>query len=245
MVSDKRLAGKTALVTGASRGIGKAIAEAFSMAGSDLVLIARSQDELSATALACARGGAKVVAETVDLGDTTQIDELFSRLLKRGVNLDILINCAAIMIKGLLDSYSVSDFERMFAVNVTAPMLLSQKAIPKMRERGGGTIVNISSLSGCFGVQKFPGFGPYDMTKYALWGLTEMLAIENMKHNIRVNQVSLSAVDTQMYRSVAPAGLKANLTAEDVAKHVLYLASSDSEPLTGENIILTGMAPAR
>ncbi len=245
MATEARLAGKTALVSGASRGIGKAIAEAFSAAGSNLVLIARTQDDLSATALACARNGAKVVAETVDLEHSDQIETLFSRIALRGVQLDILVNNAAIMIKALLDQYTIRDFEKMFAVNVTAPMLLSQKALPMMRERGGGTIVNISSLSGCFGVQKFPGFGPYDMTKYALWGLTEMLAIENMQHNIRVNQLSLSAVDTQMYRSVAPAGLKANLSLEAVARQVLYLASNESEPLTGENIILTGMAPSR
>ncbi|MGB5138712.1 MAG: SDR family oxidoreductase, partial [Candidatus Zixiibacteriota bacterium] len=154
------------------------------------------------------------------------------------------VNNAAILIKSLLAEYKPADFQAMLAINVTAPLLLSQKVLPMMIERGGGTIVNISSLSGCFGVQKFPGFGAYDMTKYALWGLTEMLALENMNNNIRVNQISLSGVDTQMMRSALPPGVKANLAAEQVAKHVLYLASDDSEPLTGENIILTGIAPA-
>ncbi len=245
METTKLLGGKTALISGAGRGVGRAIAESLAAAGADLVLIARSKDELSTTALECAKAGAKVLAETVDLADSRQIDGLFSLLVSRGIKLDILINNAAILIKNLLEEYELPDFEKMIAVNVTAPLMLSQRAIPMMKERGGGTIVNISSLSGCFGVQKFPGFGAYDITKYALWGLTEMLAIENMKYNIRVNQLSLSAVDTAMFRSAAPPGLKAALKAEEVGKHVLYLASAESAPLTGENVILTGMAPAR
>lgn len=233
------------MISGAGRGVGRAVAESFAAASADLVLIARSKDELSATALACAQAGAKVLAETVDLADIKQIDGLFTLLANRGIKLDILVNNAAILIKNLLEKYELTDFGKMIAINVTAPLALSQRAIPMMKERGGGTIVNISSLSGCFGVQKFPGFGAYDITKYALWGLTEMLAIENMKHNIRVNQLSLSAVDTAMFRSAAPPGLEAALKAEEVGKHVLYLASADSAPLTGENVILTGMAPAR
>lgn len=242
---NKSLIGKTALITGAGRGVGRAIASKFAEAGADLVLIARSQDELSSTAIECAATGVKVIAETVDLSETSQIDSLFSVLDTRGVALDLLVNNAAILIKGRLEEYSLTDFNRMLAVNVIAPLALSQKAIPMMKARGGGAIVNISSLSGCFGVQKFSGMGAYDTTKYALWGITEMLAIENMQHNIRVNQISLSAVDTAMFRAAAPPGIKAALLAEDVGKHVLYLASADSAPLTGENIILTGMAPAR
>ncbi len=245
MKTEKPLSGRTALISGAGRGVGRAIAETFAAAGADLVLIARSKDELSATALECGRAGARVLAETVDLADIKQIDRLFTSLVGQRLKLNILVNNAAILIKSLLEEYDLADFDKMFAINVTAPLALSQRAIPIMKELGGGTIVNISSLSGCFGVQKFPGFGAYDITKYALWGLTEMLAIENMKHNIRVNQLSLSAVDTAMFRSAAPPGLKAALKAEDVGRHVLYLASEDSAPLTGENVILTGMAPAR
>lgn len=244
-IMNKRLNGKTALVTGAGRGVGRAIALAFAAAGADLVLIARSTDELSSTAIECQATGVNVVAETVDLAEAPQINSLFDILIARGIKLDILINNAAILIKGNLEEYSVSDFQKMLAINVVAPLILSQKAIPMMKARSGGTIVNISSLSGCFGVQKFPGMGAYDTTKYALWGITEMLAIENMQYNIRVNQISLSAVDTAMFRAAAPPGIKAALFAEDVGKHVLYLASDDSAPLTGENIILTGMAPAR
>lgn len=245
MEREKRLSGHTALITGAGRGVGRAIAETFAAAGADLVLIARTNDELSRTALECAKAGANVLAEIVDIGDPGQIEALFSRLSDRGIKVDILINNAAILIKSTLEKYDIEDFREMFAVNVTAPLIFSQKTLPMMKERGGGTIVNISSLSGCFGVQKFPGMGAYDMTKYALWGLTEMLAIENMEYNVRVNQLSLSAVDTAMFRSAAPPGLTAALEADQVARHVLYLASSDSAPLTGENIILTGMAPGR
>lgn len=245
MADHKPLSGKTALITGASRGIGSALAAAFAEAGADLILLARSGAELAQAAQQFRGRGTKVVSESVDLADVRQIEALFSKLESSSIKIDVLVNNAAIMIKGRIETYSQSDLRRMLAVNVEAPYLLSQKAIPMMKSRGGGAIVNISSLSGCFGVQKFPGFGAYDMSKYALWGLTEMLAIECMADNIRVNQLSLSAVDTEMYRSVAPPGLKANLTVDEVAKHVVYLASEASAPLTGENIILTGMAPAR
>lgn len=245
MASGTTLSGKTALITGASRGIGSAIARAFAEAGADLVLVARSAEEMEQAASVYRQGGSRVRTESVDLADHWQIESLFSSLDANGIRLDVLVNNAAVMIKGLIESYAQSDLRTMLAVNVEAPYLLSQKAIPMMKSRGGGAIVNISSLSGCFGVQKFPGFGAYDMTKYALWGLTEMLAIEHMADNIRVNQLSLSAVDTDMFRSVAPEKLKASLKAADVARHVLYLASEESAPLTGENVILTGMAPAR
>lgn len=245
MESQRQFVGKTALVTGAGRGIGRAIAEAFAQSGANLVIVARTKSELGEAAASCSRLGAGVMAETIDLAQPTQIDALFARIRAANLNIDVLVNNAAILIKSQLEAYQLADFQAMLAINVTAPMLLSQKALPMMKQRGGGAIVNISSLSGCFGVQKFPGFGAYDMTKYALWGLTEMLALENMQNNIRVNQLSLSGVDTQMMRSASPPGVKANLTAEHVAKHVLYLASDESEPLTGENIILTGMAPAR
>lgn len=245
MTESKKLAGKTALITGASRGIGRAIAEGFSAAGADLVIVARNDKALTELAKKLHERGTKVLAQVADIGQQSEIDAVFARVEKDRIGLDILVNNAAIMIKRRLEEYQREDFNQMIAVNVAAPLYFSQKAIPLMKARGCGVIVNMSSLSGCFGVQKFPGFGVYDMSKYALWGLTEMLAIENMENNIRVNQLSLSAVDTEMFRSVAPPHLKANLSLEEVAKHVVHLASPDSAPLTGENIILTGMAPAR
>ncbi len=245
MESTKKLAGRTALITGAGRGVGRGIALQFAEAGANLVLVARTEAELTQTANDCRKLDASVHAEVLDLAQADQIDGLFQHLESAGITIDILVSNAAIMIKSLMQDYRRSDFELSLAVNVLAPMNLAQKAIAMMRRRRQGAIVNISSLSGCFGAEKFPGFGAYNISKYALWGLTEILAVENREHGIRVNQVSLSAVDTKMFREAAPPGLKPDLTIEQVARQVLYLASDDSYPLTGENIILTGMPPAR
>jgi len=245
MESTKKLAGRTALITGAGRGVGRGIALQFAEAGANLVLIARTESELQETTNDCRKLGASVHAEVLDLAQAVQIEGLFQHLETRSITIDILVNNAAVMIKSLMQDYRRSDLEMSFAVNVTAPMMLAQKAIAMMRRHRQGAIVNISSLSGCFGAEKFPGFGAYNISKYALWGLTEILAVENRDYGIRVNQVSLSAVDTRMFHEAAPPGLKPNLTVEQVARQVLYLASDDSYPLTGENIILTGMPPAR
>lgn len=245
MESTKKLAGQTALITGAGRGVGRGIALQFAAAGANLVLVARTESELKETADNCRKQEVSVNAQVLDLAQADQIEGLFEHLESVGITIDILVNNAAIMIKSLMQDYRRSEFEASLAVNVTAPMMLAQRAIVMMRRRRQGAIVNISSLSGCFGAEKFPGFGAYNISKYALWGLTEILAIENRDHGIRVNQLSLSAVDTRMFHEAAPPGLKPNLTVEQVARQVLYLASDDSYPLTGENIILTGMPPAR
>lgn len=244
MDSIKKLSGKTALVTGAGRGVGRGISLEFAAAGASLVLLARTPSELDETAAACKRLGAAVTAEIVDLARAEEIARLFEHLSVQKATVDILVNNAAILIKSVMADYSRDDFARMLAVNLTAPLLLAQQVIPFMKSRGG-TIVNISSLSGCFGVPKFAGFGAYNISKYGLWGLTEILAIELRQYGIRVNQLSLSAVDTAMFRSAAPPGLTADLTVDQVARQALYLASADSDPLTGQNIILTGSPTTR
>ncbi len=244
MDSIKKLSGKTALVTGAGRGVGRGISLEFAAAGASLVLLARTPSELDETAASCQKLGAAVTAEVVDLARPEEIARLFEQLTARKVTVDCLVNNAAILIKSVMEGYNRDDFARMLAVNLTAPLLLTQHVIPLMKPRGG-TIVNISSLSGCFGVPKFAGFGAYNISKYGLWGLTEILAIELRQYGIRVNQLSLSAVDTAMFRSAAPPGLTADLAVEQVARQALYLASADSDPLTGQNIILTGSPTTR
>ena len=107
-----------------------------------------------------------------------------------------------------------------------------------MNGKADGTIVNISSYSGCFNVSKFPKFGAYNISKYALWGLTEILALENKENNIRVNQISPSGVATKMLQQAMGSKVGAEFKPEDVARKILYLASDDSAPITGQNIMM-------
>ena len=237
----KKLSGKTALVTGAGRGIGRATAIQFARNGADLIIIARTDSELQETKRLCGSEGASVVHKTVDLAVREQIDSLFEDIRRTHSKIDILINNAARFSAGLMHEYPIDDFRVMLETNLIAPFYLAQKVIPMMRKARGGVIVNVSSYSGCFGVEKFPGFGAYNISKYGLWGLTEILALENRRNSIRVNQISVSGADTEMFRRAVPPGVEPILTPEEVARQILYLASDDSAPLTGENIMLMGM----
>jgi NAD(P)-dependent dehydrogenase (short-subunit alcohol dehydrogenase family) len=235
------LFGKTTLITGAGRGIGRATATLFASEGANLILVARSQAQLDETAALCRAGrpDAGITIVPTDLSDSAQIDWLF-QMLGNDAPIDILINNAAMFAAGPAAEFPVEQFHRLLDLNLLAPYHLCQKVIPLMASRGGGAIVNISSLSGCFGTTKFPGFGPYNISKYGLWGLTEILALENRKHNVRVNQISLSGVETQMFHEAAPPGVVAQLTPDQVAEEILYLASESSAPHTGGNLILDG-----
>jgi 3-oxoacyl-[acyl-carrier protein] reductase len=146
------------------------------------------------------------------------------------MSVDILINNAAVFASGRSSEFPIERFQHLLDINLLAPYYLCQKVVPMMDSERWGTIVNVSSFSGCFGVTKFPGFGAYNISKYGLWGLTEILALENKERNIRVNQISLSGVDTEMFKQAAPPGIKANLTPEQVAGEILYLASDESAP---------------
>ena len=233
-----KLTGKTALITGAGRGIGRATALLFADHGADLVLVSRSETELNKTAEECRVKGATVLYDTIDIAEQGQIDILFEKISKQFKHVDILINNAARFRAGLMKEYDPDEFRLMLETNVTAPFYLARKTVPMMNNTNGGAIVNVSSFSGCFGVEKFPGFGAYNISKYGLWGLTEILALEFSELNIRVNQVSPSGVDTAMFRKAVPPGVKPDLSPEQVAEKILYLASDDSSPQTGANIMI-------
>lgn len=234
----KKLEHKTALISGGGRGIGRATAELFAENGANIIILARTRNELEATARSCSKFGVRVLWKTVDLAHLEQIDSLFTGIEADFPALDILINNAAIFDSGLMAQFDIKRFQKVLAVNLIAPFYLSQKAIALISRQKGGAIVNISSFSGCFGVTKFRGFGAYDISKYGLWGLTEMLALELQSENIRVNQVSPSGVATRMFSQAVPPGITAEFKPRDIAEKILYLVSDESKPLTGQNILM-------
>jgi NAD(P)-dependent dehydrogenase (short-subunit alcohol dehydrogenase family) len=244
MADSESLKGKTALVTGASRGIGAEIATEFARRGANLIICARSADGLTNTAERCRTHDVKVLSEKVDLEDRDAIPHLFESINQSGSGLDIVVNNAAVLIKNEMALFPLDDFERMLRVNITASLHVSQLALPFLKQ-GRGTIVNISSLSGCFGVPKFRSFGAYNISKYGVWGLTEILALEFADFGVRVNQISFAGVDTAMFRYGVGESVEAPIRIEDAARHVVYLASPESAPLTGENIILAGAPLSR
>ena len=236
----KKLENKIALVSGASQGIGRAAARLFAENGAEVFCCARSLEKLENLRNELAQNGAKIHIKKTDLGKSSEIAGLFEFILEKTDHLDTVVNSAGTFAKGRIDQLDEQAFDRVININLKAPFLICKFAIPLLAKSRGGTIVNISSLSGCFGLQKFEGFGAYDISKYGLWGLTEILDVELKDTNIRVNQVSPGGVDTDMFYAANGSDATPGLTPEDVANTILYLASDESAPLSGENLKLFG-----
>ena len=230
---------KIAIVTGAGRGVGAATARLFARAGAKVILASRNQTELeTVTAEISAEVGAgRALAVPTDVAEEEQVQALFQQTLETFGPVDILVNNAAtIEVRDFIEM-DLATWEKVMSTNVRGTFLCSREAFRQMSQGGrGGAIVNLSSLSGVRGPEKFKGFSAYIVSKYGVLGLTESLAVEGKPYNIRVNCVSPGAVDTLMLKKAAPF-LKTNTTPEDVARTILFLADkTQSHHLNGANI---------
>jgi NAD(P)-dependent dehydrogenase (short-subunit alcohol dehydrogenase family) len=228
---EPEFAGKVAIVTGASSGIGQAVAGMLAAAGASVVIVARNSQLLDHVAMG-ARG---IVPKPADLTDSASIDRLFDEVEAEFGGCDILVNSAGFIDPKRATEMELAAWNHHFQVNVTAVFLTSRRAVVSMKRRGGGSIVNVASISGVPGPQKFPGFSAYCASKAAVIAFTECLAVELKDDNIRVNAVSPGSVDTPMLRR-ANAELRPDMTAGEVAGAILFLASSRSRPINGQNL---------
>jgi NAD(P)-dependent dehydrogenase (short-subunit alcohol dehydrogenase family) len=210
--------GKVAVITGASSGIGRRTAELFAERGANVVTFARS-------------GG----TVTGDVSDPADVERLFAETKRRFGPCDILVNNAGLAEPAPLVDMTFEQWRRTFAVNVDGIYLTCRRALPSMLERGRGAIVNVASISGVVGPEKFPGFVAYCASKGAVISLTEALAVEVKGRGVRVNAVSPGSVDTPMWASVS-GGAPASMTPEEVAEAILFLASDRSRPMNGQNV---------
>lgn len=224
--------GKVALVTGASSGIGRRTAELLASRGARVAILARSEAKLREVA---APFGDRMVPVTGDASDAESIARLFAAAESRFGPCDILVNNAGIIDPAPLVDTTPAQWERMFAINVHAVFLACRRALPAMYDRGSGAIVNVSSISGVVGPEKFPGWVSYCASKGAVISLTEALAVETKSRGIRVNCVSPGSVDTPMW-SAASGGAPAEMTPEEVAETIAFLASDRSRPINGQNL---------
>lgn len=224
-------ADKVAIVTGASGGIGRRTAELLAARGARVALFARSMDKLEAIA----RGSASMLAVQGDVAELAAVERLFSAVESRFGHVDILVNNAGMIDVANLVDTTRSQWERMFAVNVHGVFMACRRALPSMIERRTGSIVNVASISGVPGPEKFPGWVSYCASKAAVIGLTEALAVEVKAHGIRVNSVSPGSVDTEMWAE-ASGGAPASMTADEVAETILFLASERSRPINGQDV---------
>lgn len=233
---EKDFEGRIAVVTGASDGIGIATAEALVARGARVAVFARSADKLDAFA---AKHRDDVVAISGDVANENDIDRLFRAVEKRFGDAGVLVNCAGMIDPGRLVDVTTERWDRMFAVNVRGTYLASRRALPRMIARRSGSIVNIASISGVLGPEKFPGFVSYNASKAAVIAMTEALAVEVRGTGVRVNCVSPGSVDTKMWAE-ASGGAKADMTAAEVAETILFLASDRSRPVNGQNLHVYG-----
>ena len=225
-----------AVVTGAGRGIGRAAAIALAGRGYAVVGAARTEAELRETAGAVSRGGGAIEVVVADVGTLNGVVRIFERAGRSGA-ITLLVNNAGTLDRRDLERLEVADLDRTLAVNTRGAVLCALFAYRAMIGSGGGCILNIASLSGVAGVEKFPGLLPYVVSKFGVVGLTEALAVEGRAHHVRAICLAPGAVDTGLLKRALPQ-LRAGVSPEDVARLIVFLASDAGAPLNGLTIPL-------
>lgn len=193
------LKNKTALVTGAGKGIGKAIALALAKEGVNVILVARTQEEIDSVAAKVRSLRVKALAITADVADINSVNAAVEKALSEFGTIDILINNAGIASFGKFLELEPTDWERIIQVNLMGPYYVTRAVVPNMIERQTGDIINISSTAGLAGNALTSA---YSASKFALLGLTDSLMQEMRKHNIRVTALTPSTVATDMAKEL-------------------------------------------
>ncbi len=243
-----RLRNKVAVVTGSSRGIGRAIAQAFAREGASVLLnAARSVEEVRAAVQAITASGGKALAVQADVGRPADAQGLIAKAVEAFGRVDILVNNAGLVDRTRLWDIDEGTWSRTMAVHVTGPFFASQAAGALMVKQGGGAIINIASMRGID-----PGTGPltYSVSKAAVLMLTKCLARDLAPH-VRVNAIAPGYTDTAFHaeRTIAE---REQITAriplgrfaqpEEVARAAVFLASDDAGYITGQTLVLSGGA---
>ncbi len=226
---------KVAIITGAGSGIGQATAQRFARAGARVVLFGRTEEALEATAAQIRGAGGEALVVQGDVALEENVRDLFQRALDTYGRVDILINCAGVVAVRPFAEMDVETWDRVLNINLRGTFLCCREAFRAMARQNGGVILNISSLSGVKGVEKFPGLSAYNVSKAGVASLTEILAVEGKAQNIHVAAVSPGAVDTEMLRQAAP-HLKAGMTPEEMAEILLFMAGDAGRLLSGTNL---------
>src|SRR5215203_3176385 len=223
------------MVTGASSGLGRATAVALARAGADVALLARSEEDLEEVAAEVESSGRHALALPVDLAREDRISDAVRRTIDTFARVDVLVNAAGTDVPGPVADLDVEGWDRTLAVNLRAPFLLSKAVFPYMREAGGGTIVNISSVAGKKG---WANASAYCASKFGLTGFTQALADEGREHGIRAIVLYPGAMATnwgafspEERRESAPTEAPRTriLAPERVAELIAWLVASPPE----------------
>ncbi len=215
---------RIALITGASSGIGKAVALAFAEAGINVALVSRDGDKLEEVAQKASSFGVKAQAYPLDLGEIDFVKAKISAIAADFGPIDILVNNAGMGYTGTLLDTPLADWQRVIDLNLTSVFQCIQGILPMMRQRREGTIINVSSIAG---IQVFPGWGAYCVSKFGLMALSKTLAAEERTNGIRVTAICPGSVNTPLWDTDtvnADFNRAAMLTPEIVAQSILQTA---------------------
>ena len=230
------LSGRVAVVTGASRGIGAATAEAMAIAGAHVVLAARDDVALDRVAARINDAGGKATPVPTDVREGAAVERLFAAAAAHG-QITALVCAAGVLTSAPFAETSAQLWAETLEVNLTGAFLCCRAAFRAMRSAGEGRIINIASLSGVYATEKFAGLAAYNVSKYGVIGLTEAIAVEGKQHGISAICISPGAVDTQMLRQANP-DLRPGLTPADVAELIVALLATPLTAASGANIPL-------
>ena len=242
------LEGRTALITGASSGIGYAIAEVFADAGTDIIAQGRSVERLAALGASVEATGRRFTAVAGDLSTSEGAADIASRALASSSQIDILVNSAGIAVTGPVVDYAIDDWMEVLAVNLTAPFILSKALLPGMMDRRLGKIINISSQTGVIALENHAA---YATSKGGLNALTKSLMTEAAPFNVQVNAICPTVVLTEMGTALWSAPEKKDPFLArtplgrfgepvEIADMALYLASPASDLVNGAILMIEG-----
>jgi 3-oxoacyl-[acyl-carrier protein] reductase len=236
------LNGKVALVTGAGRGIGKAIAISLAKSGCRVILVARTREQLDAVQETIRTNGGEAVAISTDLTRDDEIERLVEESSKHWGSVDILINNAGWGKRAPVIRANVEDWEKTMRVNLRAPMILAQKLLPAMLAKGEGAVINIGSVSGKTGEANGAA---YSASKFGLIGFTQSLYDEVREHGIKVSVILPGFVDTPLIPPNRQLDRSKMIQADDIALAVHYVLSSPSTSCPVEITVRPQRSPYR
>lgn len=251
-----RLDGRKTLVTGASRGIGRAIALQYAAEGADVFLVATNTEKLSSVKGEIDALGGNAEIAVCDVSDDDQVQKTFEKALGWRDGIDVVVNNAGIYVGRPITQYSYEEFDKIMKTNVYSVFRIMQLALTHMETRGAGKIVNIASTAGKW---ESPNQSAYNTSKHAVVGMTRCAALEYAAKGVNVNAICPGMVETDMFSAFDDNAKAAGLTLDElrgvvlqrvpmgrflepdeIAHLAVYLASSESDGMTGQTLTISG-----